>query len=181
MKYMTGNIMNYIGRPDAICITTNGFITSSGAGVMGMGIAKSMSDKYPELKSRLGTHLKSQGNVVGGLMAIGKTSILAMPVKPRSIILENYADIVSHAKDKYVIGSMVPGFHCVADVSIIERSCKELVEYANAREFKTVMLPIPGCGAGELSYNFNGIRAICESILDDRFWMCSFKPQDFGR
>ena len=181
MKYMTGNIMDYIGRPDAICITTNGFVTGSGAGVMGMGIAKQMSDKYPGLKGKLGAHLKSRGNTVGNLMTIGKTSIIAMPVKPKSIILENYADIVSHAQSKYVVGSMVPGFHCIADPVIIERSCRELVDYANAQGFKTVMLPIPGCGAGELSYNFNGIRAICESILDDRFWMCSFKPQDFGR
>ena len=47
MRYLTGNILDYIGRPDAICITTNGFVTSRGNGVMGMGIAKSMADKYP--------------------------------------------------------------------------------------------------------------------------------------
>ena len=49
MRYLTGNILDYIGRPDAICITTNGFVTSKGNGVMGMGIAKSMADKYLEL------------------------------------------------------------------------------------------------------------------------------------
>lgn len=37
MKYITGNIMDLLGRPDAICITTNGFTTSRGKAVMGMG------------------------------------------------------------------------------------------------------------------------------------------------
>ena len=181
MRYLTGNILDYIGRPDAICITTNGFVTSKGNGVMGMGIAKSMSDKYPELPKALGVHIKRNGNHVGLLMQVHKTKLLSFPVKPGSIIMSDPAEIVSHARGKYSIGLSAPGFHCVASVELIRRSCQELVAEVNKAGYKHVLLPVPGCGAGELSFNKDGIREICESALDDRFFMMSFKLSDFGR
>lgn len=181
MRYLTGNILDYIGRPDAICITTNGFVTSKGNGVMGMGIAKSMADKYPELPRNLGTHIRHNGNHVGLLMQALGTRLLSFPVKPAKIIMSDRSEVVSHARDKYTVGQSVPGFHCVAAVEIIERSCKELVAWTDAARYEHVVLPIPGCGAGELSYNQDGIRAICESVLDNRFYMMSFKQSDFGR
>lgn len=181
MKYMTGNIMDLIGRPDAICITTNGFVTTKGRGVMGMGIAKTMSERHPELPGILGDRLRTHGNTVSLLMQVGKTRILSMPVKPTQIVLKSLDEIVSHARDKYITGGIVPGFHCVADPVIIRKSCEELVAMANKAGYKHVVLPIPGCGAGELSYKMDGIQEICEGILDDRFWMCSFKKQDFQR
>ena len=181
MRYLTGNILDYIGRPDAICITTNGFVTSRGNGVMGMGIAKSMSDKYPELPEALGTHIRHNGNHVGLLMQALGTQLLSFPVKPCKIIMSDPAEVVSHARDKYSIGLSVPGFHCVASVEIIERSCKELVAWTDAAKYRHVVLPIPGCGAGELSYQKDGIRDLCEHILDDRFFMMSFKEADFRR
>lgn len=179
MKYMTGDIMTYLGRPDAICITTNGFVTARGRGVMGMGIAKSMADLHCELPELLGTHIKQHGNVVGELMQIGATRILSFPVKPMSIIMERPEQVVKHAQDKYVIGTMVPGFHCKAEVGIIIKSLNELVELADVMKYRHVVLPIPGCGAGELSYQ--SVRPFCESILDDRFYMMSFKEADFRR
>ena len=50
MKYnfnlIKGNIFDYIGKVDAICITTNGTIKSNGELVMGAGVAKEFYDKY---------------------------------------------------------------------------------------------------------------------------------------
>ena len=50
MKYnfniLTGNIFDYVGLVDAICITTNGTIKSNGELVMGAGVAKAFYDKY---------------------------------------------------------------------------------------------------------------------------------------
>lgn len=181
MKYMTGNIMDLIGRPDAICITTNGFTTNRGQGVMGMGIAKTMSDAYPELKSALGTHIKAHGNSVGLLMQVRNTRILSFPVKPCQFPLKFPMQVVSHARDKYALGRMVPGFHSIARKDIISRSCDELVKFVNKHGYQHVVLPIPGCGAGELSYIGDDIKGICEETLDDRFWMCSFKESDFRR
>lgn len=179
MKYMTGNIMDFIGRPDAICITTNGFVTARGNGVMGMGIAKSMSDQYCELPGLLGQHIRSHGNVVGELMAVGPTKILSFPVKPKSIVLKDPSQVVKHAKDKYPVDALVPGFHCKAEVDIIIKSLHELVELADVMKYRHVVLPIPGCGAGELSYQ--SVRPFCESTLDGRFYMMSFKEADFRR
>ncbi|MGI4214923.1 hypothetical protein ACR2VI_28215, partial [Klebsiella pneumoniae] len=105
--------------------------------------------------------------------------ILSFPVKPKSIILERLGKLVKHAQDKYVIGTMVPGFHCKAEVGIIIKSLNELVELADVMKYRHVVLPIPGCGADELSYQ--SVRPFCESILDDRFYMMSFRQSDFQR
>ena len=40
MKEVKGNIFNYIGIADAICVTTNGIVKKDGSLVMGAGIAK---------------------------------------------------------------------------------------------------------------------------------------------
>ena len=180
MHYLTGNILDFIGRPDAICITTNGFSTQRGA-VMGMGIAKAYSDRNPEAPRLLRAKLLANGNIVQEICKDQGTAILAFPVKPVKIIMSSHDEVVSHARSKYRVGSSVPGFHCVADPAIISRSCKELMAYADVHKYRHIVLPIPGCGAGELSFNNDGIRAICESLLDSRFYMMSFKQDDFRR
>ena len=41
MNEITGNILNYIGKPKTlVCITTNGFVKNNGEAVMGAGCAK---------------------------------------------------------------------------------------------------------------------------------------------
>lgn len=179
MKYKTGNIMDYVGRPDVLAITTNGFVTSRGVGVMGRGIAKQMSETYPDLPLLLGRSLRNNGNIVAPLREIGNTTIVAFPVKPSSIILESFEQVVYHARDEYSIGQRVPGFHCVADLEIIRASCMQLVDFMSAHNKQHALIPIPGCGAGELSFNQNGVREICESNLPDNVWMMSWKKSDF--
>lgn len=179
MKYKTGNIIDYIGRPDVIAITTNGFVTTRGAGVMGMGIAKQMAEAYPELPALLGRSLRDNGNIVAPLLQLGNTTIVSFPVKPSSIILESFGQVVSHARDKYSIGQRVPGFHCVADLEIIKASCMQLNDFMELHSKRHAIVPIPGCGAGELSFNHNEVRATCESILSDKVWMMSWKKSDF--
>ena len=181
MRYITGNIMDLLGRPDAICITTNGFTTSRGKAVMGMGIAKQMAERFPELPGTLGHRIRENGNQVQLLMQYSKTRLLSMPVKPVQKRISSLDEVVSHARDKYHVGSVVPGFHCVADAEIIRKSCDELLYLASRAGYNHVVLPIPGCGAGELSYNRDGVREICETMLDDRFFMCSFQQSDFRR
>ena len=181
MRYITGNILDLLGRPDAICITTNGFTTSRGKAVMGMGIAKQMAERFPELPGTLGHRIRENGNQVQLLMQYSKTRLLSMPVKPVQKRITSLDEVVSHARDKYHVGSVVPGFHCVADIEIIRKSCDELMFLATRAGYQHVVLPIPGCGAGELSYSRDGVREICETLLDDRFFMCSFKQSDFRR
>lgn len=182
MKYMTGNILDYLGRPDAICITTNGFVTTRGDAVMGMGIAKAFSDLDPRAKRTLGRAIDANGNCVQYLtMWKNKTHVLAFPVKPNQRFITDLNQVVSHARDKYVVGQPVPGFHCVADLDIIRRSCKELMAYLDEEDLDHCIIPIPGCGAGELSFNRDGVRQVCEEELDDRVWMMSFNTRDFTK
>lgn len=176
---MTGNIMDLIGRPDAICITTNGFVTSAGRAVMGMGIAKAMSEEFPELPRVLGSNIKKHGNHVNTLMYHNGTMLVSFPVKPVSKVCQDpQHDMVKHAVGKYTEGSIIPGFHCKADVAIIEKSCIELMNLIEAYDWEYCVIPIPGCGAGELNY-LRDVKKICEDNLDDRVWMCSFKQGDF--
>lgn len=179
MKYMTGNIMDLLGRPAAICITTNGFVKARGDAVMGMGIAKSMAEKFVELPHILGRNIKANGNVVQYLMHHNGTALLSFPVKPASKVCKYPThDMVKHAVGKYPIGSTIPGFHCKADPEIIHQSCLELMDWMDKSELEHCVIPVPGCGAGELSY-LRDVKHICESILDDRIWMCSFNKSDF--
>lgn len=179
MKYMTGNILDLVGRPDAICITTNGYVTSRGQGVMGMGIAKAMSNFIVELPDLLGKAVLKNGHVVQSLVTVGGTALVSFPVKPtKKICVNPMTDVVTHARAKYRANAVIPGFHCVADTNIIRQSCEELMTLMDLMQWRHCVIPIPGCGAGELSYQ-QQVKAICESHLDDRVWMCSFKEADF--
>lgn len=179
MNYKIGNILNYIGRPDVIAITTNGFLRACGVGVMGRGIAFQMAAQYPELPTLLGKALRTKGNIVTPLLEVEGTTLVSFPVKPSRIVLNNPNEVVTHARNKYRIGELVPGFHCVADLDIISASCLQLVDYMEQNNHRHAVIPIPGCGAGELSYNKSGVRRVCEATLPDNVWMMSYQAKDF--
>ena len=62
-----------------------------------------------------------------------------------------------------------------AKLSIIENSCKELVDIMNKDKYKNrykkIVLPRPGCGNGKL--NWEEVRLILEKYLDNRFLVIS--------
>lgn len=172
----TGNIWDFIDLVDAICITTNGFVTNSDApkAVMGRGTANQAKNRFPGLDIYLAMLLNDKGNITQECCKVTqKTVLIAFPVKPASIInFDPKTDqVVSHAKGKYRKGDSVPGFHAVADLKIIEKSAKELVFLANDKKYSEIVLPRPGCGAGELEWS--SVKPILESILDDRFIVMS--------
>jgi len=59
-----------------------------------------------------------------------------------------------------------------ADLSLIKRSTHEFVQLVDMFSMKSVIIPRPGCGNGWL--NWNDVKAVLESILDDRFSIISF-------
>lgn len=185
MKYHTGNILDQIGKVSAICITTNGFVKNNGEAVMGMGIAKQMAERYPELPAILGTAIRMHGNRVNYLMKIGDTAIYSFPVKPISLLVPNPDAInrlvVKHAQAKTNVGATVPGFHCKANVEIIRRSALELLEVYKSDNLSHVLLPLPGCGAGELSFKRNVETMLLPILASDKFHLMSFKPEDFRK
>lgn len=156
---------------DVLVITTNGFVTNHGKCVMGRGIAKQIADRYPNVPYVLGKAIKANGNVVN-LLNVGQ-SFLSFPVKPISDWFDG-SNVVAHAASKYTVGQQVPGFLCKARLDIIERSLAQLVSIADSYQFRRVLCPRFGCGAGELDW-YKDVRPLCEKYLDDRFVICNFK------
>jgi hypothetical protein len=173
MKEVIGNVFDFISdvETNAICITTNAMLRKNGNGIMGLGIALECRNRYPETEKYLGQMLKSRGNK---LSVIGMTDHNGLFVKP---YLDNYR------QDLVVIFSFPTKYNWrdKSDLKLIEESCRYLVWYADG--IKTVdlkgkkhgldkiVLPVPGCNNGGLSYE-NEVRPLISSILDDRFVVC---------
>ena len=149
MKEIKGNLWNQPDA-DAICITTNGCRRKDGACVMGRGCALEVKKLYPGIDFVLGTLLEKSGNHVHGMGKHHKLNekqfILSFPVK-------------HHFRDK-------------ADITLIERSSKELVKITDKAGFKKVVIPRMGCGYGRLDWIF--VKRIIENILDDRFYVINY-------
>ena len=143
---------------DAICITTNKFIKSNGRAVMGRGIAKKYNDlSYGMADSILGNIIKNEPKHGLGIMGmIGKVYVVAFPVKPDTVICyPDKSNIVEHAKNKFNEGDAVPGFFAKAQLHLIFESLVRLRELIHMKNWNKVLLPYPGCGAGELSWEMD--------------------------
>lgn len=172
MKLEFGNIM--YKKADAICITTNGFVKRNGEAVMGRGIAKQIADLFPQIPIQLGSCINNFGNKVSLLGNFVTINLISFPVKPKTVIFDG-SNVVSYAANNYKIGDTVPGFHAKADLKLIEQSALQLVAMCNHTPWKRIILPYPGCGAGEL--NWSDVKPILDSILDDRFVAVTYKEE----
>ena len=57
-----------------------------------------------------------------------------------------------------------------ADISLIKRSAKELLDWSEP--FRSIVLPRPGCGNGGLKWE--DVKPVLEPILDGRFHVITF-------
>lgn len=55
-----------------------------------------------------------------------------------------------------------------ADLRLINKSAKLLIEMADKMKWSTVVIPRPGCGNGNLDYDAH-VKPLLESLFDDRF------------
>lgn len=166
-----GNLFN---EPcDAFCITTNGFIKKDGTCVMGRGCAKQAARLWPSLPSILGSAINNAGNVVSNIAtsAVDGKAILSFPVKPIYVVFDGN-NCVKHMMNKFSIGEIVPGWAAVADVELIKKSAMQLLAITHSYKWSKVVLPRPGCGAGELSWP--AVKYELDKILDDRFCSITF-------
>lgn len=149
MKEITGNIWELFEKEDvdAICITTNGVVKSNGELVMGAGIAKEASDRFPQLTRYFGSLVFLDGNIPHCFITDKEKIIFSFPTK------NNY-------KNKSVL-------------YLIENSCKELKFLVDYNKLKKVILPRPGCGLGGLKWDV--VKPICEKYFDDRFFIINKK------
>lgn len=158
---------------DVVCITTNGFVSKNGKAVMGRGCAKEIKEREPGIDLILGAKIRELGPGVMPMKTLddGKT-IVAFPVKPASVIYDG-DNIVGHAKNKFKIGDEVPGYFAKAELEIIEHSARALRRMADSMpEWNTILVPRPGCGAGELEWK--DVKPILEKYFDHRFNIVTF-------
>jgi len=130
---------------DARVVTTNGFVKKNGACVMGRGCALEATRRYMGVEFTLGGLIKKSGNQVYQL-TFDKPHLVSFPVK------HNWWE--------------------KADVKLIEKSTKELVALTERSGWKNVVLPRPGCGNGQL--NWEDVKGVLSSVLDDRFMCVTF-------
>lgn len=141
MKIQKGNIIDFIGNSDIVCVTTNGIVKSDSTLVMGAGCAKVFKDLFPLLPKILGEQVKAKGNrpLVGG--KVKGTYIISFPTK-------------HHYKEN-------------SDLELIKNSAYMLVRIADYYKANSVYIPSPGTGLGNLSKDL--VYKELENILDDRF------------
>lgn len=188
-NYITedGKLRKFYASPDAICITTNGFVKRNREAVMGRGCALEAAKRIPELPSLLGHRIQLDGLEVTRLTEVAVSintleepihhplEIVAFPVKPAGIKINHEHHlrwVVKHMRNKFKVGDSVPGWACIADKELIERSAEQLDAMADEQNWNTVILPRPGCGAGELKWE--DIKPILEEVLDDRFFVITY-------
>jgi len=138
MIEVEGNIWDY--KCTVICITTNSIVRTDGALVMGRGIAKQCVDRNPGIQFKFGEVVKKNGSImqITTLMDQGSLRLLALfPVK-------------WHWKQS-------------ARLSIIDKSARDLSEYANFNPNAIFILPRPGCGNGNLLWE--DVKPRIERIL----------------
>ena len=172
MLEATGNLFDYVGQVDALCITTNGFVKNNGKAVMGRGCAQTAKQKWPEIDFTLGQKIIELGNCVHPLGITENTVICSFPVKPITTTF-NGTNVVKHMVSKFKIGEQVPGWAAIARKDIIQFSAQELVALADKYNWQTVVLPRPGCGAGELRWG--KIEPLLQKYLDNRFTAVTFR------
>lgn len=145
MKEIIGNVWELVGPDDILVITTNGFVRKDGSAVMGRGIAYQATQHDTDVAKRLGYMITKYGNHVHYIR--DEPIWFSFPVK-------------HHWKEQ-------------ADIELIERSAKELVERLDYSFMKIpdnggkVYLPRPGCGNGRLKWE--DVKPVIEPYLDDRF------------
>lgn len=178
MKEIKGDILEFMGNYDFVCVTTNGFVKANGENVMGAGVAKAFKDVYPSLPKLVGRNIRKFGNIVDFICHLQDgngdsiTSLLTFPTKPATVTINNVLDtkylVPWRRKYFYRNGVIVPGFFALSTLELVEESLKQLVEYVDSFENVTVLLPRPGCSNGGLDW-YKDVKPLCNKYLDNRF------------
>ena len=149
MKELVGNMFDMCA--DAYCITTNGIVRENGTAVMGAGVALAANKKFRGCEEFLGRHISTQGHNVGVFYTFSNERF------------RKDIDIISFPT-KY-------NWKLLACLPLILLSAQQLMELINVNDYKTVLLPRPGCANGGLIWE--DVKLVIEPILDDRVTVVS--------
>jgi hypothetical protein len=172
MSFIEAKCDLWSAEADARCITTNGYVRKNGAAVLGRGVALQATKRFPDLEAKLGERLAASGNRVYVFpeMQFDGATIVTFPVKPNHMTaVARPSNVVRHMRKKFKVGDEVPGWATTAQPPLIRRSAYDLIWHIEQQGWQRVLLPRPGCGAGELKWP--DVKAILEPILDERVWV----------
>lgn len=156
MFEIRGNLWNVAIPRQVTVITTNGVVRRDGACVMGRGCAQQARDMFPGIDHLLGTYIEHYGNRPFDL---GRWSHLF-----EGNTWQYYEHIVSLPVKHH--------WHDTADINLIRRGLHALIAMADKYEWTSILIPRPGCGNGQLSWDH--VRIHCDTMLDDRFTVITF-------
>ena len=136
---------------------------------MGAGQAKAARLRWPGIEKAAGKLIKALGNRPHMLTVddvIGDTPVIRLPKADTwEFHLVPYHILTFPTKNNWRDDS---------DLALIQDSARRLVEITDIQGWKVVLLPQPGCGQGNLSWE-RQVRPLLEPIFDDRFSVISFK------
>jgi hypothetical protein len=191
MYEITGDLFGHNEKgPNAICILTNGFTNAQRANA---GCALQAKIRWPGIQMKIGDALYHGGNDCR-LLTIEKDGqailpvpgpwqahdvpyhILMFPTKPDKVIDGHYDQLLDRYAPKVDYYSRpaaeYPGWMAKSNLPLIEKSTHQLAEITDQQDWKSVVLPRPGCGAGGLSWE-DEVRPLLAGILDARFYVIS--------
>jgi hypothetical protein len=153
MREIFGNMWDI--ECDAVCITTNGIVKKDGTAVMGAGVAKQAKERFAKIDLLLGKLIQLYGNRVHLLTEKTQSNpaLVSFPTK------NNFKDD--------------------SPIELIEQSSHQLVTLTNEKRWETVVLSRPGCGNGNLAWNY--VRQTIEPIFDDRFFIVTWNVPSLSR
>jgi len=137
MHEIVGDLWQEHSQGAVVAITTNGTLNRSGEALLLRGCAREASGRYYDLSQTLGALIQQHGHHVFDL---GRR-LVSFPVEENP--------------------------YQIADLTLIERSCQELVALADYKGWQRVVVPRPGCGGGGLPWG--DVRPILQKYFDERF------------
>lgn len=154
MKEIAGNFWDVEQSYKGLCCTTNCVVKNDGTLVMGAGIAKQFSDKFPHLPLTWGKQVKNLGKPHVLFSKIHTQWLIGIPTK-------------IHWRDN-------------SSLELISQSLQQLVTVSNALGLDSVLLTRPGCGLGGLNWD-TMVRQMASHILDNRFTVIHNNENNYSR
>jgi hypothetical protein len=154
MHEVVGNLWQFCpnGKPaSARVITTNGTVKQNGENPMGKGSAGEAARIFPFLPAKLGRAIRKRGNIV--------------TVFPKESLNSDFDLIALPTKNEW---------HENSDKELIFKSVCKLIDLADVNPWATIVMPRPGCGAGNLNWEMD-VKPMIKGLLDDRFYVITFE------
>lgn len=164
MKELIGeDLFDQIATSDAICITTNCTLMANGKNPMGGGCAGAAARKWPELQEIYGRLLSLAPNVpviMGWASKTNSDNFVSALDDTTGISTRTHTAVVAYPTMVDISED--------ANLKLVRRSAKLLIEMADLFYWNSVVIPRPGAGIGGLDWDTE-VKPELRELLDKRF------------